>query len=72
MSNPSSAVHPEPAARRTFLKRLALGLAALGAFAALNRRPMGGLKRDRRSIPADLPGKGSIFQPRNDGRSSLP
>jgi hypothetical protein len=72
VTNPLNTTHPEPNARRTFLKRLALGLAALGAYAALNRRPLGGLKRDRRSIPADLPGIGSIFQPRNDRRSSRP
>ena len=54
--------------RRGFLKRVALGLAALGAYAALAKRPFGGVKRDRRSIPADLPGEGSIFQPRGDRR----
>ena len=55
--------------RRTFLKRVALGLAAIGAYAALAKRPFGGSKRDGRSMPADLPGSGSIFQPRGDRRS---
>ena len=55
--------------RRGFLKRLAIGVAALGAYGILTKRPFGGLKRQGRNIPSDLPGKGSIFQPRGDRRS---
>jgi hypothetical protein len=54
--------------RRSFLKRVVLGLAAVGAYAVLAKRPFGGAKRDGRSIPPDLPGEGSIFQPRYDRR----
>ena len=60
---------PSETNRRSFLKRVAIGLAAVGAYAVLSKRPFGGTKRDRRSIPANLPGPGSIFQPRNDHRS---
>ena len=56
--------------RRNFLKRVAIGLAAAAAYAILTRRPLGGTRRDRSSIPAELPGKGSIFQPRGDRRSA--
>lgn len=62
---------PEPASvsRRSFLKQVAVGAAAVAVFILLSRRPFGGAGRDRRPIPADLPGEGSIFQPRNDSRS---
>ncbi len=53
--------------RRGFLKRVALVGAAASALGLLARRPFGGFGQGR-SIPADLPGKGSIFQPRNDTR----
>ena len=71
MSKAHEQVHPGTN-RRTLLKRIALGLAALGAYAVLNRRPLGGIKRRSRSIPAELPGEGSIFQPRNDRRTRRP
>jgi hypothetical protein len=71
MSNAREQAHPGTN-RRTLLKRFALGLAAIGAYAALTRRPLGGIKRRGRSIPAELPGEGSIFQPRNDRRSRRP
>jgi hypothetical protein len=54
--------------RRTFLKRVAIGLAAVGAYTLLTKRPFGGTKQEGRSIPANLPGAGSIFQPRGDRR----
>ena len=72
MAGATEAARPDRNGRRTLLKRIALGVAALGAYAALNRRPIASVKRGRRSIPADLPGEGSIFQPRNDQRLSLP
>ena len=56
--------------RRGFLKGVALLGAGLAALGVLSRRPFGGNKRDGRSIPADVPGAGSIFQPRNDNRST--
>ena len=55
-------------ARRGFLKRVALLGAAASALGILSRRPFSGSKSGDRSIPANLPGAGSIFQPRNDGR----
>lgn len=58
-----------PTDRRGFLKRAALVGAALGALAVLSRRPFGDPRRSGRSLPADLPGAGSIFQPRGDTRS---
>ena len=54
--------------RRGFLQRVAIGLAAVGAYAVLSRRPFGGNRREGRSIPGNLPGAGSIFQPRADSR----
>ncbi len=56
--------------RRGFLKGVALVGAGLAAIGVLSRRPFGGNKRSGRSIPADVPGAGSIFQPRNDKRST--
>ena len=55
--------------RRGFLKRVALAGAAASALGLLSRRPFAGSKTGDRSIPSSLPGAGSIFQPRNDGRS---
>ncbi len=58
-----------PAAdRRGFLKRVAFLGAAGAALGLLARRPFGDPRRTGRSIPAGLPGPGSIFQPRNDAR----
>jgi hypothetical protein len=54
--------------RRGFLKRAALAGAAASALGLLSRQPFGKGKSGDRSIPADIPGAGSIFQPRNDGR----
>ncbi|MBM3940664.1 MAG: twin-arginine translocation signal domain-containing protein [SAR202 cluster bacterium] len=55
--------------RRGFLKRVALVGAAAAALGTLARRPFGGTSRSGpRNVPADLPGPGSIFQPRNDPR----
>ena len=36
----------------------------------LSRRPFGDPRRKGRSIPSDLPGAGSIFQPLGDTRRS--
>ena len=55
--------------RRGFLKGAALAGAAASAWGLLSKRPFAGSKAGDRSIPPTLPGAGSIFQPRNDGRS---
>ncbi len=55
--------------RRGFLKRVALVGVAASAWGLLSKRPFAGSKAGDRSIPPSLPGAGSIFQPRNDGRS---
>ena len=65
---PAAQAQPRGVDRRGFLKMLAWGAAGIGALALLRKRPFGGFQRQRRSIPADLPGDGSIFQPRNDRR----
>ena len=54
--------------RRSFLKRAAAAAAALAALGLLSRRPWSRGQNSSRSIPADVPGAGSIFQPRNDRR----
>jgi hypothetical protein len=54
--------------RRGFLKRIAVAGAAASALGLLARRPFAGSKTGDRSIPPSIPGKDSIFQPRNDGR----
>jgi hypothetical protein len=54
--------------RRGFLKRVALAGAAASALGLLSRGPFAGSKTGDRSIPSGLPGAGSIFQPKNDGR----
>ena len=57
-----------PAGRRSFLNRAAAAAAALSALSLLNRRPWTRGRSSSRSIPPDVPGAGSIFQPRNDTR----
>lgn len=54
--------------RRGFLKRAALVGAAASALGILSRGRIGGIGQQGRSTPADLPGAGSIFQPRGDTR----
>ena len=54
--------------RRSFLKRAAAAAAALSALSLLSRRPWSRSRSSSRSIPPDVPGAGSIFQPRNDTR----
>ena len=54
--------------RRSFLKRAALAALALSALSLLSRRPWSRNRSSSRSIPPDVPGAGSIFQPRNDTR----
>ena len=56
------------ATRRGFLKRVAVAGAAASVLGLLAKRPFAGSKTGDRSIPSSIPGKGSIFQPRNDGR----
>ncbi|MEE8519205.1 MAG: twin-arginine translocation signal domain-containing protein [Dehalococcoidia bacterium] len=54
--------------RRGFLKRVAIIGAAASALGLLSRGPFSRAKSTDRSVPPNLPGAGSIFQPRNDGR----
>lgn len=54
--------------RRGFLKRVALVAGAASALGVLGKRPFRGSKTGDKSIPADLPGAGSIFQPAGDNR----
>ena len=56
------------ASRRGFLKRAALAGAAASALVLLGKRPLRGSKSGDKSIPANLPGAGSIFQPAGDSR----
>ncbi len=58
----------DPTGRRSFLKRAAAAAAALSALSLLSRRRWGRSQSSSRSIPPDVPGAGSIFQPRNDTR----
>ena len=67
MPGEASWAQPEASSRRTFLKRLAVIGAAVSALPLL-RIPFARSNQGGRSIPADLPGDGSIFQPRNDTR----
>ncbi len=57
-----------PTGRRSFLKRAAAAAAALSALSLLSRAPWSRRRSASRSIPPDVPGAGSIFQPRNDTR----
>ena len=57
-----------PTGRRSFLKRAAAAAAALSALSLLARKPWSRGRSSTRSIPPDVPGAGSIFQPRNDTR----
>lgn len=70
MDTPAAAARAAAPAsdRRGFLKRVAFLGAAGAALGLLARRPFGDPRRTGRSIPAGLPGPGSIFQPRNDAR----
>ncbi len=54
--------------RRGFLKRVALAGAAASALGILARGRAAGIGKQGRSTPAGVPGEGSIFQPRGDGR----
>ena len=58
----------DPTGRRRFLKRAALTAAALSVLSLLSRKPWSRPRSSSRSIPPDVPGAGSIFQPRNDAR----
>ncbi len=57
-----------PTGRRSFLKRAVAAAAALSALGLLSRGPWSRSRSSSRSIPAGVPGAGSIFQPRNDTR----
>ena len=54
--------------RRGFLKGAAIAGMAASALGLLARGKIAGIGREGRTLPADLPGAGSIFQPRNDAR----
>ena len=64
----NEAIAKNTTTRRNFLKRAALAGAAASALGLLSRGPFSGSKTGDRSIPAGLPGVGSIFQPKSDGR----
>ena len=68
MSDDAGAVRKGGLSRRGFLQRAAFVGAALSAAGLLSKARFGGLGREGRTTPADLPGAGSIFQPRNDTR----
>ena len=54
--------------RRALLKGAALAGAAASALGLLGKRPFRGSRTGDKSVPAGLPGAGSIFQPRGDAR----
>ena len=58
---------PSAMGRRRFLKRAVAAAAALSAASLLFRRPWS-RRSSSRPIPPDVPGAGSIFQPRGDTR----
>ena len=64
----ASSIRSDPTGRRSFLKRVAAAAVALSALSLLSRRPWSRNRSSSRSIPPDVPGAGSIFQPRNDTR----
>jgi len=68
MSDEAGAVQQSSLTRRGFLQRAAFLGAALSAAGLLSKGRIGGIGREGRTAPADLPGAGSIFQPRNDTR----
>ena len=55
--------------RRGFLKKVALLGAAVSSLGLLSKGQVLGVGRGKKSTPANLPGAGSIFQPRGDGRT---
>lgn len=67
MVGETSWAEPESTSRRGFLKRMAIIGAAVSVLPLL-RNPFASATEGKRPIPADLPGAGSIFQPRNDNR----
>jgi hypothetical protein len=56
--------------RRGFLKWLALGAAGAAAYSFISRKVLPGVNANSKPIPSNLPGTGSIFQPRGDRRRS--
>ena len=64
----ASTARPDPKGRRSFLKRAVAAAAAASALSLLWRKPWSSIRGSSRSIPPDVPGSGSIFQPRNDTR----
>lgn len=68
MAGQNEATARNTVTRRGFLKRVALVGAAASALGILSRGRIGGIGQQGRSTPADLPGAGSIFQPRGDSR----
>ena len=68
MSDRAAAAPSDATSRRGFLKRVAAMGAAVSALGLLARRRFAGAAGGDRSIPPNLPGEGSIFQPRGDRR----
>ena len=67
MAGSNEATARNTVTRRGFLKRVALVGAAASALGILSKGRIG-IGQSGRSTPADLPGAGSIFQPRGDTR----
>lgn len=68
MSHEAQTMNANAVTRRGFLKSVALVGMAASALGLLSRGKIAGIGREGRTLPADLPGAGSIFQPRNDAR----
>ena len=68
MSDEAQPMSASAVSRRGFLKRVAIVGMAASALGLLSRGKIAGVGREGRTLPADLPGAGSIFQPRNDAR----
>ncbi|MQF86499.1 MAG: twin-arginine translocation signal domain-containing protein [SAR202 cluster bacterium] len=69
MPDQTISTHQEGVSRRGFLKRVALLGAAVSSLGLLSKGQILGVGRGKKSTPADLPGAGSIFQPRGDRRT---
>lgn len=66
MSSKKTRRSAEGSTRRTLLRNLALALGGVAALPLLSRLLQRSSKTDPRSL--NLPGEGSIFQPRRDAR----
>lgn len=69
MPNQSVSSTQSGLSRRGFLKKVALLGAAVSSLGLLSKGQILGVGRGKKSTPANLPGAGSIFQPRGDRRT---